>query len=223
MKSTIFFLLDFILFASAGVQRGSFHKILVDEKIVVPRWKKFMDGLNSEWRTYTIFSTVILAVNISLLAVPSVQDQYVVISLSHMSTSFAIGSLTVTLFFIWAANGRMQDSRDSRVITTDILVKMSRSVIGLESLAILFSLPFASLFWGVFLFILAFFSATFYTSTFWLSYPIYIVICSIIVWPLSYRCGTFTRSLVWTIQHPLRRRHRNIGQVLPAVPTTQPV
>ncbi|KAG2113651.1 hypothetical protein BD769DRAFT_1105930 [Suillus cothurnatus] len=140
-----------LLFGSFDAQSKAIHRIWVDETMVQPRWKNFIDRLTTEWSGYTIYSTVMLAVDISFLAVQSVQTQIAATLLTYLSTLCVMGSLVVSLVLA----GQVNDSRRSSAEeVASFMVGMSRSMLGLESLALMLSLPFALLIWAM-----AFFAA----------------------------------------------------------------
>lgn len=102
-----------------------------------------------------------LAVDVSFLAVPSVQAQTPAILLSYMSTLCAMGSLVVTLLLIGQVNKSLRGSSAATVCPLSIvpivsylrpqasfLVGMSRSVLSFESFPLMLSLPFGLLIWG---------------------------------------------------------------------------
>jgi hypothetical protein len=101
-----------------------------------------------------------LAVDISFLAVPFVQTQMAAILVSYMSTLCAMGSLVVSLVLAGQVNDSRRDSAKSVVssffdcsaciiyIQATFMERMSSSVLGLESLALMLSLPYALLIWG---------------------------------------------------------------------------
>ncbi|OAX31110.1 hypothetical protein K503DRAFT_870764, partial [Rhizopogon vinicolor AM-OR11-026] len=96
-KNIILRVMNIILFGSPDAHRNALRRIWIDESIVQPRWNNFIDRLNSEWNGLTIFSTVVLAVDISFLAVPSVQGQTAANLVAYLSTLCAMGSLVVSL------------------------------------------------------------------------------------------------------------------------------
>jgi uncharacterized membrane protein len=101
-----------------------------------------------------------LAVDISFLAVPSVQTQTAAILVSYMSALCTMGSLVVSLVLAGQVNDSRRDSAKSVVsslfdclacilyVQASFMEGMSGSVLGLESLAIMLSLPYALLIWG---------------------------------------------------------------------------
>ncbi|KAG1740176.1 uncharacterized protein EDB91DRAFT_1347133 [Suillus paluster] len=167
-KNFPFRVMNIILFGSPDAHSKAIHNIWVDYTIVQRRWKNFITGLNSEWNGYTIFSTVMLAVDISFLAVPSVQNQAPAILVSYLSTLCAMGSLVISLVLAGQVNDGRRDSAKSVVSflfsyltcvlyvhQTSFMVGMSRSMLGLESLALMLSLPHALLIWGMAFFAVA--------------------------------------------------------------------
>ncbi|KAG1765949.1 hypothetical protein EDD22DRAFT_879493 [Suillus occidentalis] len=138
--------MNVFLFGSFDAQSKAIHRIWVDETMVHPRWKNFIDRLTTEWNGYTIYSTVMLAVDISFLAVQSVQAQMVATLLAYLSILCIIGSLVISLILA----GQVNDSRRrSAADVAFFMLGMSRSMLGLESLALMLSLPFALLIWAM--------------------------------------------------------------------------
>ncbi|KAG1737402.1 hypothetical protein EDB19DRAFT_955204 [Suillus lakei] len=144
-KKIILRVMNVILFGSPDAQSRAIHRIWVDETIVQPRWKDFIDRITTEWNGYTIFSTVMLAVDISFLAVPAVATQTPAVVLAYLSSLCAMGSLVVSLILAGQVNN---SRRGSAAAVASFMVGMSRSMLGLESLALMLSLPFALLIWG---------------------------------------------------------------------------
>ncbi|KAG1859589.1 hypothetical protein DFJ58DRAFT_682285 [Suillus subalutaceus] len=182
-KNMLFRAMNVILFGSPDAQSRAFHKILVDLDIVEARWKQYMDKLNSDWNGYTIFSTVMLAVDISFLSVPSVQTQTPAILLSYMSTLCAMGSLVVTLLLVGQVNKSLRDPRES----VSFLLGMSRSVLGFESFPLMLSLPFGLLIWGIVFFAAALSVVIFRTSgivIISIAYPVWVAIVILAMWPV---------------------------------------
>lgn len=229
--------MNVVLFGSPDVQSKAFHKILVDERIVDSRWKQYMDKLSSDWNGYTIFSTVMLAVDISFLVVPSVQAQTPAILLSYMSTLCAMGSLVVTLLLVGQVNKSL---RGSSAATASFLVGMSRSLLSFESFPLMLSLPFGLLIWGIVFFAAALSVVIFSTSgiiIISIAYPMWSVLVANGIhigfllrdWPRMWYWNTsllvvylWYRLHMWywaTGQHISRLWYRIIEQVSPAVIT----
>ncbi|KAG2034176.1 hypothetical protein BDR03DRAFT_1013654 [Suillus americanus] len=182
-KSILFRVMNVILFGSPDAQSKALRKIWVDYTIVQRRWKNFINRLNNEWNGYTIFSTVMLAVDISFLAVPPAQNQAPAILVLYMSILCALGSLVVSLVLA----GQVNDSRrDSAKGVATFMVDMSRSTLGLESLALMLSLPYALLIWGMVFFAAALSIVIYRTSdvvTISIVSPIWTAIFILSTWP----------------------------------------
>ncbi|KAG1861743.1 hypothetical protein DFJ58DRAFT_245660 [Suillus subalutaceus] len=145
--------MTFTLFGSFDAQSKAIHKIWVDKTVVQPRWKNFIDTLTTEWNGYTIYSTVMLAVDISFLAVQSVQTQMPATVLAYLSSLCVLGSLVVSLVLAGQVNGsRRRSAKD----VASFMEGISSSMLGLESLALMLSLPFALLIWAMVFFAAAF-------------------------------------------------------------------
>ncbi|KAG2139271.1 hypothetical protein DEU56DRAFT_944095, partial [Suillus clintonianus] len=146
-------ILNVILFRGPNAQMKSIQKIWVDETIIWPRWTKFRDRLTTEWNGYAIFSTVMLAVDISFLAVPIADaGRTIVFIIIYLSVLCILGSLTSTLFLV----GQVNDSlRGTTGEVANYIRQMSYSFLGLRGLAVMLSLPSGLLHWGMILFTLA--------------------------------------------------------------------
>ncbi|KAG2131694.1 hypothetical protein DEU56DRAFT_454897 [Suillus clintonianus] len=183
-KTVLFRVMNIILFGSPDAHSRALHKIWVDYTIVQRRWKNFINRLNGEWNGYTIFSTVMLAVDISFLAVPSVQTQTPAILVAYMSTLCALGSLVVSLVLAGQVNDSRRDSAES---VASFMMEMSHSMLGLESLALMLSLPYALLIWGMTFFAAALSIVIFRTSdvvTVSIVSPIWTAIVILATWPV---------------------------------------
>ncbi|KAG2091846.1 uncharacterized protein F5147DRAFT_840739 [Suillus discolor] len=183
-QSMFFCALNVIFFGSPDAQSRAFHKILVDRKIIDVRWKQYMDKLNSDWNGYTIFSTVMLAVDISFLTVPSVQTQTLATLLSYMSTLCTMGSLVVTLLLVARVNKRL---RGSNTAVASFLIELADPTLDIENFPLMLSLPFGFLVWGI-----AFFAAALSVVIFnntsvtvvMIAVPMWVSIVTLAVWPI---------------------------------------
>ncbi|KAJ8584358.1 hypothetical protein M405DRAFT_468041 [Rhizopogon salebrosus TDB-379] len=183
-KNIILRVMNVVLFGSPDAHSKGLHRIWVDETIVQPRWKNFIDRLNTEWSGYTIFSTVMLAVDISFLAVPSVQGQTAAILVAYLSTLCAMGSLVVSLVLAGQVNDTRRNNAEGVAL---FMVQMTQSMLGLDSLALMLSLPFALLIWGMTFFGAALSIVIFSTSdtlTISVASPIWAAILILTTWPV---------------------------------------
>jgi len=142
---------------------------------------------------------VLLAVDISFLAVPSIQGQTAANLVAYLSTLCAMGSLVVSLVLAGQVNGTRHNNAKGvvRFLSSSVLyilyvhqalfmVQMSQSILGLESLALMLSLPFALLIWGMTFFGVALSIVIFHTSgtiTISVIFPICAAIVILATWP----------------------------------------
>lgn len=188
-KPILIRILNVALFNSPKIHSESIHNVWVDNTVVKPRWKKFISQLNSEWSSFTVFSTVMLAVDVSFLAVPGVDDPSIqskpaVTVVIYLSTLCAMGSLVISLVLA----GQVSDSRRSSAgSVADFMSSMSQSLLGIESLAFMLSLPFALLIWGMIFFAIALSILIFYTTdivALAVVIPIWAVVVLLSTWPV---------------------------------------
>ncbi|KAH7921699.1 hypothetical protein BV22DRAFT_1121988 [Leucogyrophana mollusca] len=156
-NSILFRFLNPFLFGGPAVHSRGLRGIWVDKIINAPRWKAFINQLNSEWNGFTIYSTVMLAVDVSFLAVPGVdaasqQSQSFATVTIYLSALAAVSSLVLSL--ILADQNRSQGG-ESVTKAAAFLNRMTRSVFGTEALSVMYSLPYALLMWAMVWFIVA--------------------------------------------------------------------
>ncbi|KAG2743077.1 hypothetical protein P692DRAFT_20838861 [Suillus brevipes Sb2] len=146
--------LDIVSFGAVRIHMAQIRRIWVERSVSFLRWKDFNAELSGEWNNITIYSTVMLAVDISLLAVPSIPPSpSVTVLATQMSVIFIMGSI-VSSVFLSLQNRRY--GREYADIAASFLAKMTDSVFGTKALAFVYSLPLVLLAWGMLCFVLAF-------------------------------------------------------------------
>ena len=181
-KSFLFATLDTFLFYAPSAQIKELKDIWVDDLINLARWEAFSSKLGDEWNGITIYvsrspdqlaewmrwqltfeprqSTVMLAVDVSFLAVPDVGSQSVTTIAIYMSLLTIVGSLLSSLLL--ASQRRAQDDSASSAVRCSAwcllikyLINFQASFIytmtrwgGFTPLGIVYSLPFALLIWA---------------------------------------------------------------------------
>ncbi|KAG8215527.1 hypothetical protein J3R82DRAFT_9179 [Butyriboletus roseoflavus] len=152
-RSIIFKVVNVFLLRSPNEHAVRLQRVWVDGTIILPRWKGFIDRLTLELTRYPIFSTVMLAVNISFLAVPGVitlgspatQIEIII----YCSVVCTIGSI----IFSFALSNVYSDPALANANTAaDVMETLSRMKGGMACLAITHSLPIACLVWSITLF-----------------------------------------------------------------------
>ncbi|KAF9240019.1 hypothetical protein BU15DRAFT_74247 [Melanogaster broomeanus] len=169
-------LLDTILFSAPSVHIEQLHGIWVDQTINLLRWQSFIGTLRDEWNGFTIYSTVLLAVDVSFLAIPEMNQSTAIQTVTQLavyfSTTSAMGSLIASLLLTNQSRGEALKSADQAVLhslaaafdLTDFHVhklqasymqRMANTSFGLDALGIMYSLPFGLIMWGLVFFIIA--------------------------------------------------------------------
>ncbi|OAX34995.1 hypothetical protein K503DRAFT_868561 [Rhizopogon vinicolor AM-OR11-026] len=190
--------INIILLGSPDAYIKALHRVWVDGSPIQQPWEHFMDKLNTDWNGYFgFFSTVMLAVNISFLALPSVnlgsdQTQTAATLATYLSTLCAMGSLVVTIIL----SGQGSQIGSSAMGGEFVVVGMSA---GLDSLAHMLSLPFALLIWAIIFFAVAFSVVIFDTSdviTLSIVSPIWATIVVIVMWRALGRSNLYLRAMI---------------------------
>ncbi|KAF8838291.1 hypothetical protein BDN67DRAFT_971793 [Paxillus ammoniavirescens] len=155
-NSWLFSLLDCLFFYSPSAHIRELKSIWVDDVINYARWKIFANKLSIEWNGFTIYSTVMLVVDVSFLAVPGVDkgvvnSQSVATVATYMSLLSIVGSVLSSLLL--ARQNLAQE--ESAVGAATFMHRMTRWGVGCNALGIMFSLPFVLLMWAMISFLLA--------------------------------------------------------------------
>ncbi|KIK95832.1 hypothetical protein PAXRUDRAFT_352250 [Paxillus rubicundulus Ve08.2h10] len=185
--------------------------IWVDETIDESRWKTYISSLNTEWNGFTIYSTVMLAVDISFLAVPGVQaasgDPQSGATIAIYAS--AISSVCAIIISVILAGQIRTHDVDSVGGGADYMVRMTRKAHGIAVLAVMFSLPYSLLLWAMLSFVVALGLVVFDTGdmlTRVTMIPIWGVVILLALLPLWWkRLPSFASA----VAHPQRRLHRS--------------
>ncbi|KIJ65228.1 hypothetical protein HYDPIDRAFT_187562, partial [Hydnomerulius pinastri MD-312] len=184
-------LTDIMLFGAASAHSAALKGIWVDHTVNFPRWKGFINKLLAEWNGFTIYSTVMLAVDVSFLAIPALadtstdtsQEPAAIISI-YMSLLCVVGSLIISVLLVGQIRGQEGESAKG---AADFMRRMTQSMLGLEALAIMQSIPYALLIWGMLFFVLALSFVIFGShkaTTIALVSPGWVIITILSTWPL---------------------------------------
>ncbi|KIJ66565.1 hypothetical protein HYDPIDRAFT_109616, partial [Hydnomerulius pinastri MD-312] len=139
------------LFGAPDVHAQGLKTIWVDQLVNHISWKRFIDKLNSEWQEFTLYGTVVLNANVAFLAVPTIN--YPAEIASYVSMICSVGAIILGLLLVRQNRTKGRDSAEEAV---SFMTRMTYSMFGTETLAVLYSLPFALLMWGMIFFVLAF-------------------------------------------------------------------
>ncbi|KAI0263352.1 hypothetical protein BC834DRAFT_886873 [Gloeopeniophorella convolvens] len=158
---TLFFqVVSIFLFLSPNVHLRELKKLWTDKIVIEAFWKEFVQRLVSEWLEFVLYSTVMLAANVAFLAIQGVilvpsdnpgPSNWIKPSpaqvLSSISLVFSIGSVITGLLLV--RHNRTMMLQEPKVASEYLEKKQIRYLgLGLEPLAIIFSLTYALLMWS---------------------------------------------------------------------------
>ncbi|KAJ7921495.1 hypothetical protein B0H13DRAFT_2655993 [Mycena leptocephala] len=143
-------LLSPLLFYAPDFHFVGLQKLYTDGIVRDRGWAEFITRLDGEWQEFTLYATVVLNANVTFLAIQSVDNNgaqspnrsSAQIS-SYLSTLMSIGSIIIGLLL-------MKQNR------AKFISHQPQQSLGLETHAILYSLPYAMLIWSTVFFLAAF-------------------------------------------------------------------
>jgi hypothetical protein len=119
----------------------------VDQTVGHVPWNKLITRLTTEWRDITLYAVLLLNANITFLSIPSIDDSdddkmmHSVARIAiYISIAGSFGAIALGLLHLRQYRTKVRDSAGEAL---KIL-----SARGLETLAIMFCLPYALLMWG---------------------------------------------------------------------------
>ncbi|KAK0237922.1 hypothetical protein EDD85DRAFT_832343 [Armillaria nabsnona] len=158
-RTALIALLSPLLFFAPDIHLTSLERIWGDGIVSKVSWTIFIEKLNTEWQEFILYSTVLLNANVAFLAIQSVDESSdnpgrspAQIS-SYISIIASIGSIILGLLLIRKNRSKARDSSQEAWL---FLRSQKRNKTGLETLAILYGLPYALLMWAMILFLSAF-------------------------------------------------------------------
>ncbi|KAF9225865.1 hypothetical protein BS17DRAFT_568634 [Gyrodon lividus] len=145
-----------VLFMAPMTNSRSLHKLYVDQLVRMDKWTAFVNDFTFQLENTNLLATVLLTTNVGFLAIQSV-DSYTSRSLrqlfSYLSIISSLASIVLGLIFI--ERSRHDHSNDVSK-AAKFLGRFHHAEHGLETLAFIFSLPYAYLMWGMVFFFIAF-------------------------------------------------------------------
>ncbi|PBK92388.1 hypothetical protein ARMGADRAFT_159012 [Armillaria gallica] len=155
-RSFLFHILKCLLFAAPCTHLREIESMLSDGLLNQVVWREFIDKICKDWSHLTLYSTVLINVDVAVLSIQSVDTGpassplKIVIYLSVISS---LGSIFFALLLLRCNNTRPNISADEAV---KIMNSYQDSSCAYNNIAIIYSLPYALLMWGIFFFVAAF-------------------------------------------------------------------
>ncbi|KLO11175.1 hypothetical protein SCHPADRAFT_486100 [Schizopora paradoxa] len=143
------------LFYAPESHLSSLEKIYVDETVKTYPWTAFVTKLQEDWTQQVLISSVLVTTNVLFLAVPVVlpksgippnQSAPPAVVATQVSLLLTLGGTIIGLLLFH--EHRRKENRSAQA-AADFLSRRSHRSRGLEALAILYSLPFSLLMWGM--------------------------------------------------------------------------
>jgi len=189
--------MSLLLFYAPEVHLKALDIVYTDFIVCQHKWAKFICKVQNEWRELGRIATVLLTANVAFLAIPSVDNTpsgipgapagtYIrtpVQVTSYVSIIFSLGCLVIGQLLL---RHHTTQPRDSAEEADKYLRKHHDSHRGLETLAILYSLPYSLLLWAIASFFVAFvFVALVNSEGKWQRYPtaaVMFVFVALLIW-----------------------------------------
>jgi len=150
--------ISIFLFSAPDIHLENLQKMWVDKILHKAVWEEGLKKVTEEWQEFVLYSTVMLNANVAFLSIQSV-DTYsypyrspAQIS-SYCSITASIGSIILGLILVRQSRTKNRETPDQ---VQEFLNTWTHPWLGLETLAIMFSLPYALLMWGMVSFLIAF-------------------------------------------------------------------
>ncbi|KAI5120087.1 hypothetical protein M0805_001243 [Coniferiporia weirii] len=147
-----------VLFYSPETHLLGLQRLWVDGVIKARHWKKFQSRLERDWEGFVLYSTVLLNANVAFLAIAVVlsNNNGLLFSpaavASQVSMIASLGSIIIGLLLVRQLRISARESANDAIA---YLEHRTHPQLGLETMAILYSLPFALLMWGMITFLTA--------------------------------------------------------------------
>jgi len=150
--------ISIFLFSAPDIHLENLQKMWVDKILHKAVWEEGLKKVTDEWQEFILYSTVVLNANVAFLSIQSVDTNNgpyrspAQIS-SYCSIAASIGSIILGLILVRQSRTKHRGTASE---VQEFLLKRTHPWLGLETLAIMFSLPYALLMWGMVSFLIAF-------------------------------------------------------------------
>ncbi|KAK0493881.1 hypothetical protein EDD18DRAFT_1356369 [Armillaria luteobubalina] len=147
-RSVLFHILKWLLFAAPSAHLREIESMLSDGLLSQVAWREFVDRLCKDWLHLTLYSTVLINVDVAFLSIQSVDGGLsssplkIVIYLSVLSS---LGSIFFALLLLRRTHTKSNIGIEEAV---EIISSYEGSSCKYENIAIIYGLPYALLMWG---------------------------------------------------------------------------
>lgn len=150
-RTLIMIILSPALFFAPDIHLKGIEDVWIDRMVLQEPWKDFIDNLVRGWEGFVLYSTVLLNANVAFLAIPNVAGQEGTLATpaeiaSQVSMITSVGSVIIGLLLSRHHQLKDKSAAEAAGYMADK---------GLQTLAILYSLPYALLMWSMVTFVLS--------------------------------------------------------------------
>ncbi|KAK0477833.1 hypothetical protein IW261DRAFT_1338212, partial [Armillaria novae-zelandiae] len=148
-RSVPFHILNCLLFSAPCAYLRKIESMLSDGLLSHVAWREFVDTLCKDWLHLTLYSTMLINVDVAILSIQSVDSRPSSSPLkivTYLSVLSSLGSIFFALLLLRRNITKSNISIDKAV----------RSSPRYEDIAIIFGLPYTLLMWGIIFFVAAF-------------------------------------------------------------------
>ncbi|KAG6915529.1 hypothetical protein DXG01_011026 [Tephrocybe rancida] len=203
-----------LLFSAPNTHLRTLEALWIDQLTLKVRWTAFFAKLNAQWGEHILHASILLNANIAFLAIPSndpsnnsgtllaARSAAQVASYISVVTSFA--SMMLALLLVRQHKAKERDTEAVEEYHA-YLLRHNKTKRGFEDLAIIYSLPYALLSWGMVTFLIAFLLMCFVKST--------VVVRSVIGFSATLICGLIFWS-IWMFWEETELRWRRRFRIL---------
>ncbi|KAJ7280808.1 hypothetical protein C8J57DRAFT_106390 [Mycena rebaudengoi] len=141
-----------LLFNAPSGHLRDLQGIFMDQLVSQLSWKRLMEKVLSEWQDMTLYGSLILNANVGILAVPGSSNSSIAQIASYMSICFGLGAIILGLLL-----SRKYRPEAADAVTAGPALGFKNHCLGaLEARAVLFSLPYVFMMWGMAAFLSSF-------------------------------------------------------------------
>ncbi|KAH9922513.1 uncharacterized protein B0H18DRAFT_1017951 [Fomitopsis serialis] len=185
-------LLSPLLFNAPEVHLRSLERIWIDQIINEIAWTQFIHKLQTDWQEAVLTATVLLNANISFMTINDVDSGDGTRTPAQIASFVStIASIAATVIGMLLVRQYRVKPKETATDAVTYLTSRRHPKLGLETLAIMYSLPYALLMWAVVTFLVAFALECFHdrdiptitvTATTWGLAAMLLVLCLYTVW-----------------------------------------
>lgn len=209
--------MSILLFFAPESHLKGLESIYTDFVLCQHRWAQFTTRLQADWTEFVLYGAVLLVANVAFLAIPSIDSGDPIRTPAQLASYFSviasIGSVVMGLLLLRQYRTKPQDAAEE---ADKYLRSRHNSSFGFETLAILYSLPYALLLWATMTFTTAFGIETLgFSQQTWAKLPVGIVLAMmalLIFWCVWTAVEAGSGFSLLSCVHQWRCRTLNVAQ-----------